>query len=219
MKQGSILGATLLLVGGGSALLPHWEQTRKNDALVAAARSSDPVRVQALLAQGADPNARDRSSQFHRLVARLPGQQPVPMPYPTALNVLIYRCVEQDLPEAQVVRTARVLLEAGADVEAPYREGNTALMEALWGEKHQLVALLLEKGAKVNARNAFGATPLMLATGDLALVRLLLRHGADLHAQDVGGQTAIGWCRLYGRTETERALLRLGCPVGKERKS
>jgi ankyrin repeat protein len=52
---------------------------------------------------------------------------------------------------------------------------------------------LLAKGAEVNARNAYGWTPLHVAAagGDPAVVALLLQHGADVHAQSHIGTTPL----------------------------
>jgi ankyrin repeat protein len=66
----------------------------------------------------------------------------------------------------------RLLLALGVPVAAPFAEGDpyfgeakdsTALHVAAWRARHQTVKLLLEHHAPVNARDAQGRTPLMLA--------------------------------------------------------
>jgi ankyrin repeat protein len=57
-----------------------------------------------------------------------------------------------------------------------------------------IVKLLIDKGADVNARRADDReTALMWAAqiADLDLVRLLLKNGADVHAKDCHGKTAL----------------------------
>ena len=78
------------------------------------------------------------------------------------------------------------------------------------------VALALDRGANVDAREAFlvGRTPLMIAASraDLPIVRLLLHRGADPTLSDEEGQTAVFWARTnwdYGDTiarELEAAI-------------
>jgi len=55
---------------------------------------------------------------------------------------------------------ARLLVEAGADMNATSREGDTALHVASFFCHGEIVALLLENGAEVNAKNKNGETPL-----------------------------------------------------------
>ena len=57
----------------------------------------------------------------------------------------------------------RLLLEKGADVNANYPSGVTALIWASREGHLNVVKLLLEKGADVNARDKFGRTALMMA--------------------------------------------------------
>ena len=66
----------------------------------------------------------------------------------------------------------RQLLDLGVDVAATYKEGNgywdiarnsTALHVAAWRAQHDVVTLLIERGAPVNARDGKGRTALMLA--------------------------------------------------------
>jgi ankyrin repeat protein len=57
----------------------------------------------------------------------------------------------------------RVLLNAGADVNAILEDGRTALHEAV-GQNHSMVAqLLLDHGALTTVRDRFGRTPIELA--------------------------------------------------------
>jgi ankyrin repeat protein len=55
------------------------------------------------------------------------------------------------------------------------------------------MAALLARGAEVEARNAYGWTPLHVAAvgGDPAVVALLLQHGADVHAESHIGTTPL----------------------------
>lgn len=85
---------------------------------------------------------------------------------------------------------ARQLLELGAD---PCREctGRTALLTAAAHDQLEIVQLLIDHGADVNAEDCDGWTPLSEAVS-LECVELLLAAGADIHAQDLAGTEVIG---------------------------
>ncbi|HLZ69209.1 MAG TPA: ankyrin repeat domain-containing protein [Dehalococcoidia bacterium] len=89
---------------------------------------------------------------------------------------------------------ARVLLDAGAAVNAVARNPMQVqpLHSAVAGLHHAVCALLLERGAEVNARQQAGWTPLHAAAqhGDRALVRALLAAGADPSQANDAGETA-----------------------------
>ncbi len=90
------------------------------------------------------------------------------------------------------------LLAAGADVHARKSDGGTALLIAV-GAFHakciEVSSRLIEAGADVNAKAENGWTPLMVAafSGDRhpEVIPMLLRAGADPHARDVSGMTAL----------------------------
>ncbi|OJJ51843.1 hypothetical protein ASPSYDRAFT_96116 [Aspergillus sydowii CBS 593.65] len=75
--------------------------------------------------------------------------------------------------------------------------GNSTLIMAAAEESSAIVALLLERGAKVNAVNCHGTSPLMEAVfwGRLENVKLLLENGADKELRDNDNQQAIDLAR------------------------
>ena len=89
------------------------------------------------------------------------------------------------------------LLQAGADVNAKNKDGDTALMlAAIRGP--MIVSVLLKAGADVNAKNNDGETALTLAA-DICpfpeVVSLLLQAGADANAITSNGGRAIDGAR------------------------
>jgi ankyrin repeat protein len=93
----------------------------------------------------------------------------------------------------------QLLLDHGADVNARYGDGLTALM---WAAGHsddagtkdvvQVVNLLVDRGAKLDEQDDKGRTALMLAAmlGHTAAAEALLARGADRTLKDKDGKTA-----------------------------
>jgi ankyrin repeat protein len=92
------------------------------------------------------------------------------------------------------VGAARRLLDAGADASAVARNSMRVqpLHSASAGGHRAICALLLARGADVNARQHGGWTPLHAAAqnGDTELAEMLLAAGADPGATDDDGHTA-----------------------------
>ena len=91
------------------------------------------------------------------------------------------------------------LLDAGADVQQPFIQGQTALMVAAVRNQVNLLPLLIAAGAKVNQTDAQGATALMWAChrGQLEAVKYLLQvPGIQLHHKNPGGLTALALAKL-----------------------
>jgi ankyrin repeat protein len=85
---------------------------------------------------------------------------------------------------------AAVLLDAGADIEAPNLHkfagpGNRPLHGATYLNRPEVVRFLLERGADPNSRDNAGLTALHLAVGNgwLECARVLLDGGADPNAR------------------------------------
>ena len=139
--------------------------------LAAAAFNGDLSLVDLLLSHGADPTLADLGGKVPIVYAAGRGFTPV------------------------VSR----LLTAGADVNAQYGNKLTVLM---WAAGHandvpvddgvQLVTMLLDKGAAVEARDDRGRTALMAAAelGHAEIVDLLLGRGADPRDRDATGKSA-----------------------------
>ena len=108
-------------------------------------------------------------------------------------------------------------VEAGADVNARNRGGGTPLHTAA-GLQAQVaaekVAALLDAGAAADARDSRGATPLHRAAGmtldNDTLVSLLAAAGADLHATDDGGRTALHVALRTDNPAVAARLIELG---------
>ena len=82
------------------------------------------------------------------------------------------------------VKTVRVLLDAGADVDAIDNNGWRALHIAAQNGHLEVVQVLLDAGADVHATNNRGLTALHTASqnGHLEVVQVLLDTGADVDA-------------------------------------
>jgi ankyrin repeat protein len=88
------------------------------------------------------------------------------------------------------------------------KTGKTALQRAEEGKHAETVAVLKEYAA-VNAKDAFGRTPLMNAAlkGDERAVQDLLDKGADVLVRDDRGQTALMLASAKGSADVVNALL------------
>jgi ankyrin repeat protein len=95
--------------------------------------------------------------------------------------------------------TARVLLDAGADVNGE-NEKSSPLVWAVWTKQPnlKLVKLLIDRGADVNQHGGLALeTPLHLAAkyGNVELVKLLLEAKADPRAKEFHGNTPLDLAR------------------------
>ena len=120
-----------------------------------------------------------------------------------------------DAAARQDLAGLRLLLDAGADVDARRADGATALLWAAHWDDHEAVRLLLAAGADVNAADDHGVTPLIRAAENASrvLVPALLAAGADANAAQTSGLTPLMVAARTGSRATVRALLAHGADV------
>jgi uncharacterized protein len=111
--------------------------------------------------------------------------------------------------------TVRALLEKGAAVNAPGRDGTPALHWAVRVDDLETARLLLKSGADARLPNRYGLTPLGLAcsNGNAALIRLLADAGADVNAADPTGETPLMTAASVGPLDAVRLLVERGAVV------
>ena len=116
---------------------------------------------------------------------------------------------------AQDTEAVRALIDRGADVDAPWADGSTALLWAAhWGDL-DMADLLLAAGADVNAADDHGVTPLERAAenASLEMVEKLLAAGADANAARASGLTPLMVAARTGSLPVVETLLASGAVV------
>lgn len=107
-------------------------------------------------------------------------------------------------------------LEGGAVIDAPDSSGGrSALHWAAREDKTEVIAVLLEKGAKVEVKDRAGKTPLCIAaeSGKGASVKLLLAAKADVDSTDRLGGTPLMWASALGSPETVGLLIEANAKI------
>ncbi|MEM1283306.1 MAG: ankyrin repeat domain-containing protein, partial [Chlamydiota bacterium] len=85
------------------------------------------------------------------------------------------------------IKVGKFLIENGVDVNELYSRGNAPLHYAAIYSKLEFAELFLQNGAEVNIQNISGkTTALHLSSdkGDLEMVKLLIKHKADIELED-----------------------------------
>lgn len=146
-----------------------------DDRLVQALFDDDVNVVRAYLSRGISPNARDSNGRTLLTIASNNGS----------------------------LRSMKLLLDKGANVNLRCEDGETPLMRAvgsLYRSGIDSVRLLVTRGANVNLAMPEGTTPLMMASAPASYryeetyaeaVRLLLKKGAKVNARNRKGYTAL----------------------------
>jgi len=106
-------------------------------------------------------------------------------------------------------RSVAELLKRGMDVNTVGPNGDSVLMVAARHGKPGMVKTVLDARPRINVRNAFGETALMLAVfqGHTEVVRQLLTRGAEVNHS---GWTPLMYAAARDRVEIARILISQG---------
>ena len=187
-----------------------------------AIKQDDAREVSQLLARGFDPNTPDPKGMHGLFLAM---REPSPKVAEVLIDfpktdvewqssdgetALMIAALKGQLPEA------RRLIARGADVN---KTGWTPLHYAASGGHLDMIRLLLEHHAYIDAESPNGSTPLMLAAkyGSREAVKLLLDEGADPRLKNQLGLTAIDFAYQAGRSDVAdgiAAQIRNALPKG-----
>jgi ankyrin repeat protein len=155
-------GALRLLIDAGANV--HHRDRFERTLCHFAAKSGKAAIVARVLAAGTDVNARDKDGV-------------------TPLGVALSSWAPDDV--------VKLLVSAGADVNARNESGMPLCCSAVVSGHTSMAALLLDAGANARDADSYGMTLLhRAAASNAALVRKVIRCGADVHARDCRGQTA-----------------------------
>ena len=112
-------------------------------------------------------------------------------------------------------KTADVLINDGAFVNADNTQGETPLHYAIWGKSIEISRILISNGAYVNLRNSFGTTPLHYAAHQNLpdVIKLLVSHRARINARNQNGLTALHFAVSRDSLDAARALVELGADL------
>ena len=158
------------------------------EPLVKAAFKEDLQEVEKLAFASPDLNVRDKNTNM------------------TAL--------EQAVENANL-EIVRVLLRAGADVNAANERGGTPLMFLRDNATVDLVRELLSAGVKVNARDESGGTALMNAASQnkYEVVKELIEAGAKFDLHDTEGRTALMFAATNEDSRIAKLLIDAGADI------
>jgi ankyrin repeat protein len=121
-----------------------------------------------------------------------------------------FRAIHGYARDGDVAHVTEDLAQNPGDLNLPDDTGSTPLHLAASYCRLDVVALLLDKGAKVNIKAQDGATPLHLAAqqGCADVVKLLLARHADVNARDKDHRTPLGRAEAWHQ-EAIAQILRL----------
>ena len=206
-----------------AVLSVSWSKAGSYDDFFIAVKQDNAAQVQELLGRGFDPDTLDPKGLSGLYLA-------LREPSPKVARVLI------DWPRTNVeIRTdhdesplmmaslkgelelAKRLIDRGADVNKP---GWTPLHYAATGGHLEIMQLLLDNYAYIDAASPNGTTPLMMAAhyGTAEAVKLLLDAGADPKLKNEQGLTAIDFAYSANRADVAQLIaqaIRSSLPKGK----
>lgn len=120
----------------------------------------------------------------------------------------LYRDIHAAARAGDVAEVTADLVQNPSDLELPDNAGFTPLYLAASACQTNVVALLLDKGAKIDIKAKDGSTPLQEAAqqGCQGCVSLLLDRGATVNIRNNQGKTPLGCAELWHRDSVVELL-------------
>jgi RimJ/RimL family protein N-acetyltransferase len=184
------------------------------DLLMAAAGHGLTDRVRRLLAQGVDPEGRGSRHLIYQ--GRSPVQEAALAGHMDVVSLLVDAGAswERDAVDELVAAAMagdrdtvhRLLADPELRERAIDRRANQ-LVRAAEQDSSEAVAVLIELGFDVNARSRTAPLHEAAMRGNVAIIRMLLDHGADPNMHDTGyDATPAGWAEHHGQREAHELL-------------
>ena len=190
-RTGNVDAVKVLLAHGADVNAK--ESWHGETALMWAVAQKHAAVARELLAKGADVNARSTANKWERQNSAEPREKWLPLGSLSALEFAARQGCVDCVP---------VLIQAGADINAPDQDGITPLLSSIINGHYDIANVLLENGANPNIADRTGRTPLYSAVDDhtmpasnrpspkeidnettsLDLVKTLVAKGADINA-------------------------------------
>jgi len=191
------------------------KSSNSSTPLIEAVKSGDLVRVQDLVSDGTDIDARDDTGQsalhhacflgYYEIVREL---------VESGADVNIMVPVRRLTPLHAATMNGDIdivtfLVDQGAEVNSADDEGGTPILAACWMGQLPVVEFLVGKGADIHARTNYGSCLLHAATnsGNFELVRYLVEKGIDVNARADNGAAALHIAAAIGSKEIVAFLL------------
>jgi ketosteroid isomerase-like protein len=196
-------------------------QKMLEDLLIAAAKHGLTDRVRRLLDRGVDPRGEKIEHPIYR--GRSPVQEAALNGHMDIVAILVDAGAvwEHDQVD-ELIATAmsgdrdavHQLLASDAGLrERAIERSPDQLVRAAEQDSYDAVALLIELGFDVNARSRTAPLHEAAMRGNLAVIRLLLEHGADPNLRDTGyDATPAGWAEHHEQPEAYALLAALEQP-------
>ncbi|WP_156924614.1 ankyrin repeat domain-containing protein [Burkholderia sp. WSM2230] len=208
----AVLAATLACAAPGSLIaVPVPAVAAPIDSLIKSVKFDDVDGVKKLLAKGMDPNsvdnqgmpllvlaAREKSDKVGAVLLANPKTN-VEIEDKAGENAMMMASLNGDLD------FVKQLIAKDAEVN---KKGWAPLHYAAANGHDDIVKLLLDNSAYVDAGSPNGTTPLMMAArgGHVSTVKLLLDNGADLTVKNQIGMTALDFAKTYKEPDVVEGL-------------